>query len=169
MSHVAMGPQDGGVVLCFGNALHGDDGVAEAVGQALIAAGLPPGWSVQAVGTRGLDALAWLMDARAVVLVDAAEPAGQPGRLAERDPADVPLEAAAVGHGMGLGHLLRAWRGCVPDRAPTRLLTIEMDAVRSFHLGLSPAVTQAVGPAARTVSAWLADGRWQQPAQALAG
>jgi hypothetical protein len=38
-----------------------------------------------------------------VVLVDAAEPAGQPGRLAERDPALVPLEAAAVGHGMGLG------------------------------------------------------------------
>uniref|UniRef100_UPI0004754C3D hypothetical protein n=1 Tax=Ideonella sp. B508-1 TaxID=137716 RepID=UPI0004754C3D len=71
MSHDA-----GGVVLCFGNALHGDDGVAEAVGQALIAAGLPPGWSVQAVGTRGLDALAWLMDARAVVLVDAPNPRG---------------------------------------------------------------------------------------------
>jgi len=70
---------------------------------------------------------------------------------------------------MGLGHLLRAWRACVPDRAPARLLTIEMDALRSFHLGLSPAVTQAVGPAAQTVSAWLADSRWQQPAQALAG
>jgi Ni,Fe-hydrogenase maturation factor len=36
---------------CAGNALHGDDGVAEAVGRCLLAAGLPAGWSV-AVGTR---------------------------------------------------------------------------------------------------------------------
>ncbi|MCO5975385.1 hydrogenase maturation protease [Ideonella oryzae] len=164
MSHVAPVPQDGGVVLCFGNALHGDDGVAEAVGQALVAAGLPAGWSVQAVGTRGLDALAWLMDARAVVLVDAAEPAGQPGQLAERDPVAVPLEHAAVGHGMGLGHLLRAWRSCAVVPAPARLLTIEMAALRPFHLGLSPPVAQAVAPAARRVSGWLADTRWQVPA-----
>ncbi|KAB0583827.1 hydrogenase maturation protease [Ideonella dechloratans] len=161
MSHGA-----GGVVLCFGNALHGDDGVAEAVGCCLVAAGLPPGWSVQAVGTRGLDALAWLMDAPAVVLVDAAEPAGQPGRLAERDPAQVPLETAAVGHGMGLGHLLRAWRAARPAGVPARLLTIEMAALRSFHLGLSPAVAQAVAPAARMVADWLADRRWQMPAVA---
>lgn len=161
MSHGA-----GGVVLCFGNALHGDDGVAEAVGRCLVETGLPPGWAVQAVGTRGLDALAWLMDAPAVVLVDAAEPAGQPGRLAERDPAQVPLEAAAVGHGMGLGHLLRAWRAARPAGAPARLLTIEMAALRSFHLGLSPPVAQAVAPAARMVADWLADRRWQRPAVA---
>lgn len=164
MSHLAPVPQDGGVVLCFGNALHGDDGVAEAVGRSLIEAGLPPGWSVQAVGTRGLDALAWLMDARAVVLVDAAEPAGQPGRLAERDPAEVPLEAATVGHGMGLGHLLRAWRASHSAGAPARLLTIEMAALQSFHLGLSPPVAQAVVPAARVVSDWLTDAGWQVPA-----
>ena len=161
-----MSPCAGGIVLCFGNALHGDDGVAEAVGRCLLAAGLPAGWSVQAVGTRGLDALAWLMDARAVVLVDAAEPAGQPGRLAERDPAQVPLEAAAVGHGMGLGHLLRAWQAGRPAGAPVRLLTIEMAALWPFHLGLSSAVAQAVAPAAQVVAGWLADHRWQVPAEA---
>lgn len=159
-----MSPCAGGVVLCFGNALHGDDGVAEAVGRCLLAAGLPPGWSVQTVGTRGLDALAWLMDARAVVLVDAAEPAGQPGRVSERDLAEVPLESAAVGHGMGLGHLLRAWRASSPARAPVRLLTIEMAALQPFHLGLSPPVAQAVAPAARVASDWLTDTCWQVPA-----
>ena len=131
---------------------------------ALIAAGLPPGWSVQAMGTRGLDALAWLVDAPAVVLVDAAEPVGQPGRVAERDPATVPLEPAVVGHGLGLGHLLRAWRASVPVQAPLRLLTIEMAALRPFHPGLSPPVAQAVAPAAAVVSGWLADIRWQLPA-----
>jgi hypothetical protein len=44
-----------------------------------------------------------------------------------------------------------------------RLLTIEMAALRPFHLGLSPAV-QAVAPAARP--GWLADHRWQVPAEA---
>lgn len=144
-------------VLCFGNELHGDDGFGPAVGRALAESGLPPGWALQSVGTRGLDALALLQGCQVALLVDAEAPAGQPGRLRERRADAIASEASVVGHGMGLGFVLRALQALpVADRLEVlRLLTAEMAEVRSFQLALSPAVADAVEPAAQRLRHWM--------------
>lgn len=142
-------------VLCFGNELHGDDGFALAVGRQLAAQGLPAGWSLHEVGTRGLDALALLLDCQTALLLDAAQPAGQPGRLAELDPRTVPVETGLAGHAMGLGYTLQVLRSSGAPWPALRLLTAEMAAVQPYRLGLSAAVQQAVAPAVQQVRAWM--------------
>lgn len=153
-------------VLCFGNELHGDDGFALAVGRQLAAQGLPAGWCLHEVGTRGLDALALLMDCRAALLLDAAQPAGQPGRLAEVDPRTVPVEAGLAGHAMGLGYTLQALRASGVPWPRLRLLTAEMAALQPYRLGLSAAVQQAVAPAVRQVQAWMREAAAAAPGPA---
>jgi hydrogenase maturation protease len=142
-------------VLCFGNELHGDDGFGPAVGRALAELGLPGGWELHQLGTRGLDALALLQDCEAALLVDAEAPAGQPGRLRERRADELGSEASLVGHGMGLGFVLQALRAMPVRPGVLRILTAEMAEVRSFHLALSPAVAGAVEPAARQLGRWM--------------
>ncbi|MFM2058043.1 MAG: hypothetical protein RLY71_2428 [Pseudomonadota bacterium] len=153
------------LVLCFGNELHGDDGFGPAVGRRLAddpARPLPPGWQLHQIGTRGLDALALLHDCAAAILVDAAEPQGQPGRLCTPDLAGMAPEPVLAGHGLGIGSLLQALHALHDAAGPTprpgpalRLLTAEMSALTPFRLGLSEAVEAAVAPAAAQVRQWM--------------
>lgn len=152
-------PQARRLLLCFGNELHGDDGFGPAVGRRLAAQPLPPSWQLHQIGTCGLDALALLQDCETAILIDAAAPDGQPGRLRELDAAAVPVEAALAGHGMGLGFVLRALQAGGGTPVPAlRILTAEMAAVDMFRMDLSPAVAAAVDPAAARVRDWMTAG-----------
>lgn len=143
-------------VLCFGNDLHGDDGVGPAVGQRLLERGdLPPDWEVHIVGTQGLDALDLMLDSETVLLVDACAPAGQPGALHELDPDRLAAEATPIGHGQGLGYALGALRACDAPAPAQRLLAVEMAAVTPFRPTLSEPVAQAVDAAADRLRAWM--------------
>ena len=143
-------------LLCFGNELHGDDGFGPVVGQRLLAQPLPPTWELHQVGTRGLDALSLLLDCDAAIVIDAAAPDGQPGRLRERDASAVAVEASIVGHGMGLGFVLRALQASGEPRPALRILTAEMADVSPFRMSLSPAVAEAVDAAVAQVRDWMA-------------
>lgn len=143
-------------ILCFGNDLHGDDGFGPALGAQLARRGMPAGWTLHLVGTRGLDALALLLDCEAAIVVDAEAPAGQPGRLRERSGGELNLESSRVGHGMGLAFVLQALHHLVVQPPALRILTAEMADARSFQPALSPAVADCLETAERTLRAWMA-------------
>lgn len=141
-------------VICFGNELHGDDGFGAAVHRRLAAMPLPADARLFEAGTRGLDALGLFEGCAEAILVDAAEPAGRPGRLACPEPDACLDEGAATGHGAGLGYLLRALAalGAAPR---LRILTAEAAALTPFRPGLSPEVERAVAPATALLRGWL--------------
>lgn len=151
------------LLLCFGNELHGDDGFGPAVGRRLAAQGLPAGWALRQMDTRGLEALGPLQDCEAAILVDAAAPAGQPGRLQACRADALAAEPVLAGHGMGLGYVLQALAALRPQGLPRlRLLTVQMAGHRPFDLTLSPPVARAVPAAVRRLRRWMqedGDGR----------
>ncbi|RQO60606.1 hydrogenase maturation protease [Paucibacter sp. KBW04] len=140
-------------LLCLGNALHGDDGLGPALAQALLAAPqlLPADVRVYEVGTRGLDALALFEGCRQVLLIDASEPRGQPGRIWQGSAADllsqwqVLFDSAPTDHGGGLGFLLRA-AASLEGAPEVEVILLEAQQLRAFSPGLSAAV-QAAMPA----------------------
>lgn len=144
-------------LLCLGNELHGDDGFGPAVGRVLAAHGLPQAWQLVQAGTRGLEALAALQGCTAAIVVDAAAPAGEPGRLREWRPEHIALEGAPADHGLGLGWVLRALEPLTAPASPPRLriLTAEMSELATFRIGLSTAVQAAVPEAAVQLQRWM--------------
>lgn len=150
------------VLLCLGNELHGDDGFGPAVGRMLAAQGLPRPWQLVQAGTRGLEALAALQDCAAAIVVDAAAPAGQPGRLRRWRPEEIALEDARADHGMGLGWVLRALQSLqadLPRQAPRLdILTAEMTELAGFHIGLTPPLQAAVARAVAELQRWMREG-----------
>lgn len=147
-------------LLCLGNELHGDDGFGPAVARRLAGEALPSPWQLH-LGAAGMpDVLALLQDCESAIVVDAAAPAGQPGRLREWAADEVPAEAAPGGHGQGLGDALRALRALGTAWPPMRILSVEMAAVTPFRMSLSPPVEAAVEPAVARLRAWM-----QRPAE----
>lgn len=141
-------------LICFGNELHGDDGFGAVVYQRLLALGAPPGWLLFETGSRGLDALALFDGCEQAIIVDAAAPAGCPGRLIQPKAADIETSAAVDVHGAGVGYLLRAL--AVLDRRPQlRVIAAEMTELTSFQPGLSPAVEQAVERVIPILRRWM--------------
>lgn len=131
-------------ILCFGNPLHGDDGVGPAVHARLAGRALPEGVCVVDAGTPGPAALALFDDCDAVMIVDASRPAGHPGRIWRPAPDEIACEASPVGHGFGVGHLL-AGLDALPGRPPhVAVLAVEAAAVTPFRPGLSAPVEAAV-------------------------
>jgi hydrogenase maturation protease len=130
-------------VIGFGNPLHGDDGVAATICAALQASALAPDVRVFDAGTRGLDALALLTGCDEAIMIDAAWPAGELGRIAYPRAEDVIAEAGLSGHVGGVGAVLRALTFLDPIPPRLRLVTIEAQRIVHFAPGLSVAVTAA--------------------------
>lgn len=138
-------------LLCLGNALHGDDGLGPALAQALLAAPqlLPADVRVFELGTRGLDGLALFEGCRQVLLIDASEPRGQPGRIWQGSAADLLSQwqlvfgAAPAEHGGGLGFLLRA-AASLEAGPEVEVILLEAQQLRAFSPGLSAAVQTAM-------------------------
>lgn len=141
-------------IICFGNDLHGDDGFGPAVHACLLQLPLPPGWRLFNAGSRGLDALA-LFECEEVIVVDAAAPAGQPGRLGQPPMSEVVLEPVLPGHGAGVGYLLHALVALDRQLPAVRLVTAEMASITPFQPGLSAPVRHAVDGAVRMLCTWM--------------
>lgn len=141
-------------VICFGNELHGDDGFGTAVYRRLAVMSLPADARLFEAGTRGLDVLRLFEGCEEAILVDAAEPAGQPGRLAFPDPDACAEDAAVTGHGAGLGYLLRAL-AALGAEPRLRIVTAEAAAATPFRPGLSAEVELAAAAATAVLCGWL--------------
>jgi hydrogenase maturation protease len=141
------------LVIGLGNPDRGDDGVGPAVARR-VAQLRPDGVDVVACVEPGS-----LMDewegAEAVVIVDAIVSGRTPGAVTVVDATDGLLAEMgwAIGgtHALGLPTLIDLARSL--DRLPPRLhvVGIEMRAAATEGSELSPAVSEAVGPAARAV------------------
>lgn len=131
-------------VICFGNPLHGDDGVGPTVHARLAGRTLPPGVRIVDAGTPGPAALALFDDCDAVVIVDASRPAGRPGRIWRPGLDEIATEASMVGHGFGVGDLLRGLAGLPGPHPSVAVLAVEAAAVTPFRPGLSAPVEAAV-------------------------
>ncbi|MBY6241412.1 hydrogenase maturation protease [Methylosinus sp. Sm6] len=142
-------------IVCFGNPLHGDDGFGPAVYQRLASLPLPRGLRLFDCGTAGLAALAAFEACDEAVIVDAAAPAGAPGRLGYLSPESISLESAVAGHGSGLGYLLRVL-AAQPEPAPKIIvLAAEASSLAPFQPGLSRPVARAVENAVAELSAYI--------------
>ncbi len=141
-------------VICFGNALHGDDGFGPAVHARLAQRALPPEWRAFDAGCRGLDALA-LFQCEEVIIVDAAAPAGKPGRLGRPAVSGIDMETSFVGHDAGVGYLLRALAVLDGQLPALRILTAEMERIAPFQPGLSLPMTRAVDEAVKMLRGWM--------------
>lgn len=142
-------------LICFGNDLHGDDGFGAAVCRHLAALPLPDDVRVFEAGTRGLDALALFEGCDEAILVDASEPAGQPGRLSFPAPTELTGESDLPGHGAGVGYLLHALAALGGPVPALRIVAAEASALMPFHPGLSPAMAQAVEETVALLRGWL--------------
>lgn len=141
-------------VIGFGNDLHGDDGYAAAVCRGLAELDLPADVRVYEAGTRGLDALALFEGCSEAIVIDAAEPAGHPGRLAFPDPEVCAGDSHLPGHGAGVGYLLRALS--VLDSPPRlRIVTAEAAALTPFNPVLSTQMRGAVAATLEVLRGWL--------------
>lgn len=131
-------------ILCVGNALHGDDGLGEAVFDALGAQTLPAGVRVFRVPFVGLEALSGFEHCDRVLVVDALSGYGEPGSVHVLDPGAVVDEAAPVGHGAGLGYWLAQLSGWLDPLPEVEVVGVEMAQARPFVPGLSAPVRAAL-------------------------
>jgi len=131
-------------ILCFGNPLHGDDGFGPEVYRRLAALPCPPDLRLIDAGTPGMAALNLFRDCDAALIVDTAAPQGLPGRLLQLSPDMVATESVWVGHGVGVGYLLRALASLPEPMPRIHILAVEAVEIAPFKPGLSPAVSAAV-------------------------
>jgi hydrogenase maturation protease len=141
------------LVIGLGNPDRGDDGVGPAVARR-VAQLAPDGIYVEECVEPGSLMDAW-EGADAVVIVDAMASGRTPGAVTVVDAVNGPLPAKgwAIGgtHALGLPMLIDLARSL--DRLPPRLkvVGVEIHAVPTEGPELSPAVSQAIEPAARAV------------------
>ncbi|BBL70183.1 hydrogenase maturation protease [Methylogaea oryzae] len=139
-------------IICFGNALHGDDGFGPYVYERLREHAWPDDVRLFNAAVAGLDALPWLEDCRVAILVDALAGGGRPGtvRLFRPEQIDSP-QADLSGHAAGVPYLLRA-AAALHGTAPEILVVgAEVEAVTPFAPGLTPALRRAAERVARLI------------------
>ncbi len=133
------------LIIGIGNDMRGDDAVGCEVVRRF-ANMASPDWDVCQAED---DALA-LMDAwqerRAVIIVDATQPAGSPGKIQRLDANMGPLNNImndVSSHGLGLGHSLELARSM--GKMPTQCLLFVVEGVDfSAGAGISPDVERAI-------------------------
>lgn len=157
----------GALVVCVGNDLVADDGVACVVHERLEAAPLPPGTRLHRLGLAGLALLDLLDGEPLLVVVDAVQLGAPPGTLHVLDWERVPpARGAAVSvHGIGLREALDVGARLQPERMPRRTVLVGVEGACFTELGgpLTPAVAASVDDAVRAVHALLDGGRGAAP------
>ena len=143
-------------IVCFGNELHGDDGLGPAVHALLSQAPLPEGVRLMRADVAGLSAIACFENCDRVIIVDALRGHGPAGTLHQLDA--LPLveaaardEAPAGFHGAGVGALLRLLPAALDTLPRMVLIGVEILAIRPFSPGLSAPVGARVGATAERV------------------
>jgi hydrogenase maturation protease len=142
------------IVLCLGNDLRSDDGVAWEVALRLCE-DPAPGFDVRRSGLSGFYLLDELTGYDRAIVVDAVKTgAHQPGTVLS-----FPLEAIGTPegpspHSVGLPAVVRLGRQSgVALPATIHVVAIEVDDMDTIKMGLTPAVQAAVPAAVRTVCA----------------
>ncbi len=142
-------------VICLGNELAGDDGVAVRVGGELTRLGLPTDVELTLSPAVGLDLIDLVLDADALVFVDATSTGVPPGTVRRLSLAEVSGLAAApyCCHALGLPELLRLAARLAPDgrRPLVTVVGIEAAVMDRFGTELSAPVAAAVPVAASAV------------------
>lgn len=143
-------------IVCFGNELHGDDGLGPAVHALLSQAPLPAGVRLMRADVAGLSAIACFENCDRVIIVDALRGHGPAGTLYQLDA--LPLaeaaardEAPAGFHGAGVGALLSLLPAALDVLPRMILIGVETLSTRPFAPGLSAPVEARVGEAAGRV------------------
>ena len=143
------------VVLGVGNMLAGDDGVGVHVISRLGEPGapaLPSGTRVLDGGTLGLELLAVLHDARALVVVDAVDVGASPGtvRLLSGPEVEAALAHSMSAHQIGVADLLALAQLTEILPAKVSMVGVQPDQV-GLSLELSPRVRAALPDAVEAV------------------
>ena len=143
-------------IIGFGNALHGDDGFGPEVCRRLAALPGATGLRIFDAATRGLDALPLFAGCSEAVVIDAAAPGAEPGKITEWSPAGLLEEAHEDGlHGGGLRYLLRALQSQDAALPRIRIVTAEAQSITRFQPGLSDPMRAAVDETVRHLKLWL--------------
>lgn len=131
-------------IICFGNALHGDDGFGQYVHDRLRQQAWPEDVRLFNAATAGLDALAWLEGCRQAILVDALVDQGRPGAIRLFRPELPAGETRDLsGHTAGVPYLLQAAAavyGTLPDIV---VVGAEIGGITPFAPGLTPPLRRA--------------------------
>jgi len=144
------------LVAAIGNPDRGDDGVGRAVAHVLKLS-VPAGVSVREYGGDILELIDDWAEYPAVVMIDASDPAGQPGRIRRLDPVASVLPADFAQnstHAFGLAEVVELARAL--GQLPGALVVYLVEGER-FDVGapLSPTVAAAVASVADAVLAEL--------------
>jgi len=131
-------------IVCFGNELHGDDGIGLAVHDYLAGMALPAGVSLFYAGHNGLNALRYFEDCQQVIIVDAMQPDGEPGRIhqinAHRYLAQLNDVNPLSSHRLSIPELVKVLYKTLRQPPRVELFALEATAVTGFKPGLSKAV-----------------------------
>jgi hydrogenase maturation protease len=139
-------------IICFGNALHGDDGFGPYVYERLRQLAWPQDVLLFDAGTAGLDALAWLEGCCQAILVDALAGRGRPGAVHLFRPAlGGQLETDWSGHAGGVPYLLQAAAAVYPSLPDIVVIGAEAASIAPYSPGLSPALRRAVPRVVRVI------------------
>ncbi|HLF96247.1 MAG TPA: hydrogenase maturation protease [Methylococcaceae bacterium] len=131
-------------IICFGNALHGDDGFGPYMYQRLLQLEWPGDVRLFNAATSSLDALAWLEDCREAILVDALANRGSPGTVHVFKPEALEgLGNDLSGHAAGIPYLLQAAAAIYGTLPEVVVVGAEVGHVAPFAPGLTPAVAHA--------------------------
>ena len=147
-------------VLCFGNTLHGDDGIGPCIAEALHQCDLPKDVEVIDLRTDGLALPTLLADCREAVLVDAWRGEGLAGQVTVQSIEKIFVQEAdtTINHEADLGFALQAAQAELGTLPPIHLVTVTVAEIMTFRIGLSPMVAQAVPRAAATITRLLCQG-----------
>lgn len=140
-------------IVCFGNLLAGDDGVAiHALAglRALEWTNFPAEIEIFDAGIAGFSALTFFEDCEAALIVDALAWAGEEGRVQRYGLADVSAPRAAFSaHSLDLTHLVHVLPILFEGRRvpEIRIVGVEINAPDgTFSLKLSPAIQASIAP-----------------------
>ncbi|MGF1767435.1 hydrogenase maturation protease [Enterovibrio makurazakiensis] len=127
-------------VLCFGNALHGDDGLGAAVAARLKDVSLPANVNVYNAGTLGLNALPLFEHCSHVLIVDVAELGLSIGdsRFILPDTLD---NSSSADHMGGVSFLLQAVSAIVKPTPIINILAVQPSKTSTFSPSLSVEMT----------------------------
>lgn len=136
------------LIIGVGNDMCGDDGVGCEIARRLANLG-PAGLDVCEAKDDALALMEAWQGREAVIIVDATQANGTPGKILRLDPTKGPLNAImndVTSHGLGLGHSLELARSLA--RLPAYCTVFVVEGV-NFGMGeaLSPEVEKAIPPA----------------------
>ncbi|MBO8127742.1 MAG: hydrogenase maturation protease [Peptococcaceae bacterium] len=142
-------------ILGCGNIIAGDDGVGVEVLHELQKRTLPAGVELVEAGAPGLGMLDLMYGARKVIIVDAVADGGPAGRVIRWREAELPKKTsrAVSVHDISIRDALAFGRKSVPAMMPDEIVVIgiTVERMEKWHMGLSPAVVEAVPAAVEAV------------------